>query len=376
MKLAVFDESLGRARSYRSALQDYPGGTVPGRPTVSVVVPTHNEASGLQHLVSDIIAQDYDRIVEIFFVDGCSSDGTYETLLDLGGRDRKFRVLRNNKGQTAAGVNLALGQAIGDVVIRLDAHARFAPDVVRRSVGSLLRTGAAGVGAIARPAQAETLVGRAIVSAHRSPFGVGIAKFRKEGAEGWVDTVWNGCYWRHVVDRVGPLREDLHRAEDNDFNARVRRLGYGLYLSPDIRALYEPRRTLGALWRQYFANGVGVARAALSSSGAVAMRHFAPLGLVLSVVVPASLSLVFPPALLVTKIALLGYAAVLLLSVLLAARNEPALHVALLPAVLATLHLSYGLGTSWGFVRGVFDRMNLGSGTRISTGDSRERGDR
>jgi succinoglycan biosynthesis protein ExoA len=245
--------------------------------------------------------------------------------------------------------------------------------VVRKSVESLLRTGAAGVGAIARPAESRTLVGRAIVSAHRSPFGIGVAKFRKEGAEGWTDTVWNGCYWRHVVDRVGPLREDLHRAEDNDFNARVRSLGYGLYLSPDIRALYQPRHTLGGLWRQYFANGVGVARAALSSSGAVTMRHFAPLCLVLLVVLPASLSLAFPPALLVAKAALLGYGAVLLLSVLLAARNEPARHVALLPAVLATLHLSYGLGTSWGFVRGAFDRMSPGKGTRIPAGQSRER---
>lgn len=174
-------KSLGREHSYRSALQDYPGGIVPARPTVSLVVPTYNEASGLEQLVSDIIAQDYDRIVEIFFVDGCSKDGTYETLLELGSRNRKFRVLRNSKAQTAAGINLAFGQATGDVVIRLDAHARFEPNVVRKSVECLLRTGAAGVGAIARPAESGTLVGRAIVSAHRSPFGVGVAKFRKEG---------------------------------------------------------------------------------------------------------------------------------------------------------------------------------------------------
>lgn len=366
-------KSLGREHRYRSALRDCPGGIVPARPTVSVVVPTHNEASGLEQLVGDIIAQDYDRIVEVFFADGCSKDGTYAALLELEGRNQKVRVLRNRKGQTAAGINLAFSRATGDVVIRLDAHARFEPDVVRKSVECLLRTGAAGVGAIARPAESRTLVGRAIVSAHKSPFGVGVAKFRKEGAEGWADTVWNGCYWRHVINQVGPLREDLHRAEDNDFNARVRKLGYGLYLSPEIRALYQPRPTLRALWRQYFANGVGVARAALSSSGAVALRHFAPLALILLLVLPALLSVVFPPALLVAMAALLGYAAVLLLSVLVAAREEPALHVTLLPAALATLHLSYGLGTSWGFLRGAFDRMRSGKGTRTPAGQSRER---
>lgn len=367
-------KSLGREHSYRSALLGYPGGIVPARPTVSVVVPTYDEASGLEQLVGDIIAQDYDGIVEIFFADGCSKDGTYATLLDLERWNRKVRVLRNSNGQTAAGINLAFSQATGDVIIRLDAHARFEPDVVRRSVECLMRTGAAGVGAIARPAESRTLVGRAIVSAHKSPFGVGVAKFRKEGSEGWADTVWNGCYWRHVIDQVGPLREDLHRAEDNDFNARVRKLGYGLYLSPDIRALYQPRRTFGALRRQYFANGVGVARAALSSSGAVALRHFAPLVLILLLVLPALLSLVFPPALLIAAAALLGYATVLLLSVLLAGREEPALHVVLLPAALATLHLSYGLGTCWGFVRGAFDRMKPGKGTRTAAQQSQERG--
>lgn len=366
-------KSLGREHSYRSALLDYPGGIAPIRPAVSIVVPTYNEASGLEQLVADITAQDYDRIVEIFFADGCSTDGTYPTLLELEGQDRKVRVLRNSKGQTAAGINLAFSQATGDVIIRLDAHARFEPDAVRKSVECLLRTGAAGVGAIARPAESRTPVGRAIVSAHKSPFGVGVAKFRKEGAEGWADTVWNGCYWRHVIDQVGPLREDLHRAEDNDFNARIRKLGYGLYLSPDIRALYRPRQTLGALWRQYFANGVGVARAALSSSGVVALRHFAPLVLILLVALPALLSLVFPPALLIAMTALLGYAAILLLSVLLAARQEPAPHLALLPVALATLHLSYGLGTSWGFVRGTFDRMRPGKRTRSPAGQSRER---
>ena len=104
-------------------------------------------------------------------------------------------------------------------------------------------------------------------------------------------------------------------------------------------------------------------------------RHFAPLCLVLFVVLPALLSLVSPPALLVTKVTLLAYAAILLLSVLLAARDEPALHLVLLPAALATLHLSYGLGTSWGFVRGAFDRMNPSKGTRIPVGHSRERAD-
>jgi hypothetical protein len=237
-----------------------------------------------------------------------------------------------------------------DVVMRLDAHARYEPDVVRQSVQALLATGAGGVGAIQRPAEAQTLVGRSIVAAHKSRFGLGGAKFRREGAAGWVGSIWNGCYWRHVIDRVGPLREDLWRAEDNDFNERVRRLGYGLYLSPAIRASYQTRQSLGALWTQYLGNGMGVARAVLENPRAFGVRHLVAPALVISLVLPLAAAPLWPPALSVAAGVLLLYLAVLLAASLIAARTEHGAHLLLLPIALATLHLSYGFGALWGFL--------------------------
>ena len=341
--------SLAAEHSYRSALDDYPGGCPPVSPSVSIVVPTRNEIACLNRLLNDLLAQDYGNIVEFWFVDGHSHDGTYEALLRVRNMHGCVRVAENAKLGPAAGINIALRRAAGDIVMRLDAHARYAPDVVRQSVQALLRTGAGGVGAIARPAAADTLVGRAIVAAHRSPVGVGVAKFRKEGAEGWADTIWNGCYWRHVVDRVGPLREDLPRAEDNDFNARVRQQGYGLYLTPAIRAHYLPRQGLGALWRQYFANGIGVARAVRESRGAVSIRHFAPLALVVLLLSSALVGMAWPPALLLTAFMTLCYVAGLIGAALVEARRDRGTHLLLLPIVLAVLHLAYGLGSLVGF---------------------------
>jgi GT2 family glycosyltransferase len=234
--------------------------------------------------------------------------------------------------------------------MRLDAHARYGHDVVTESVRALLRTGAGGVGAIARPAPGRSPIERAIVAAHRSPLGVGAAKFRREGAEGWADTIWNGCYWRHVVDKAGRLREDLWRAEDNDFNERIRRVGYGLYVSPAIRASYQPRRSLRALSAQYLSNGIGVALAFRSNRRAFGLRHLAPLALVLSLVLPLIAAAAFPGALLALAGVLGLYLALLLIAVALEAPADPGTHVLLLPATLATLHLSYGLGTLWGLI--------------------------
>ncbi|WP_377847542.1 glycosyltransferase family 2 protein [Bosea sp. UC22_33] len=341
--------SLAVEHNYRCAIGDHPNTAPPCRPTVSVIVPVYNEIDCLDRLVTDLLAQDYERIVEFWFADGCSQDGTYETLLRLRDVDDRIRVIRNPKRGPAAGINLALELATGDIVNRLDAHARYEPDVVTNSVKALLATGAAGVGAIARPSAGRTLIGHAIVAAHKSPFGVGVAKFRRHGAEGWTDAIWNGCYWKHIVDRVGPLREDLHRAEDNDFNARIQGLGYGLYLSPAIRAWYLPRQTLRSLWRQYFANGVGVVRAARERPDALSWRHFAPLALVLAVGCAGLITIAWPGGLL-SLIFLLAYLGVLALATLLAAWQERGAYLLLLPIALATLHFSYGFGSLWALV--------------------------
>ncbi|KRE08112.1 hypothetical protein ASE61_00390 [Bosea sp. Root670] len=341
--------SLAAEHNYRCAIGDHPSTAPPCRPTVSVIVPVYNEIDCLDRLVADLLAQDYERIVEFWFADGCSQDGTYEALLRLSDVDDRVRVIRNPKRGPAAGINLALERATGDIVNRLDAHARYDPDVVTNSVEALLATGAGGVGAIARPSAGRTLIGRAIVAAHKSPFGVGVAKFRRDGAEGWADAIWNGCYWKHIVDRVGLLREDLHRAEDNDFNARIQGLGYGLYLSPAIRAWYLPRQTLRSLWRQYFANGIGVVRAARERPDAVSWRHFAPLALVLTLSCAALITIAWSGGL-PGLIALLAYLGVLAFATLLAAARERGAHLLLLPVALATLHFSYGFGSLWALV--------------------------
>lgn len=341
-------KSLPGRYEYRSALTDYPSPPVPKQPTVSVVVPVYNEMACIEQLAAELRVQDYPAIDEIWLVDGRSSDGTFETLQRLKVRDRRVRVISNPRRLPAAALNLAIRRIRSDIIVRLDAHARYPPDVVRLYVQALLATGAGGVGAIPRPAPAQTFVGRAIVAAHKSPFGVGIASFRRERTEAWVDSVWNGCYWKHVVERVGPLREDLWRAEDNDFNERVRRLGYGLYLSPAIRAFYQPRQSLRALWTQYWSNGIGVAFGVFENPRAFALRHLAPLALVVSLILPLVVALVWPPALCAAAAVLLLYFIILLAATFLAALTEPGAHLLLLPATLAALHLSYGCGSLWG----------------------------
>jgi succinoglycan biosynthesis protein ExoA len=330
---------LPRPDKYRSAQSEKFGSP----PTVGIVVPIYNEIEHLATLLEELRSQDY-RWIEICFVDGESTDGSIAFLQRHCAEDARFTFLTNPKRTTASAINLAFAHFKTDIVMRLDAHARYEADVVRASVDALLATGAAGVGAVARLRPGSTLVERAIIAAHKSPIGVGVAQFRREGAEGWVDSIWNGCYWKHIVDQVGALREDLWRAEDNDFNQRVRDAGYGLYLSPAIRASYQPRRRLTALWRQYFSNGIGVGSALFENPGAFSLRHIAPAALVGALVAPTVIALVWPRMLGVTGFLLGAYAFALLAATLIARRSDPGPHLFLLPLAIATIHISYGFG--------------------------------
>jgi hypothetical protein len=225
--------------------------------------------------------------------------------------------------------------------------------MISKSVQALLETGAGGVGAIARTLDADTLIGQSIVAAHGSKLGVGVASFRRESSGGWVDTVWNGCYWKYIVDEVGPLREDLPRTEDNDFNARVRALDYGLYLSPDIKAYYYPRRSVHALWNQYFANGAGVIQTLFKNKQAIQWRHLVPFAFVSSLLALSILSIFWLPARFALAFLALLYLSALFIFSIIAWRKKPGWHNLLLPLIFTILHFSYGLGA----YKGLFQRV-------------------
>lgn len=335
----------------RSALDTYPGGVVPTRPTVAAIIPLYNEREHIAHLVEAVLGQDYPALSEIWFVDGSSEDGTADELRRMAGHDPRVRIIDNPARTQASALNLALERVRAHVVIRLDGHARYEHDVVRRSVEALLASGAGGVGAIQRLVEGETAVAQSIVAAHRSKIGIGVAAHRRESAAGWVDTIWDGCYWKHVVDEVGPVRDDLPRNEDNDFNARVRALGYGLYLEPAVQAYYIPRRTLRALWRQYFATGDGVAQTFVESRQSISLRHLAPLAFVSGLLALLLAALPWRRARWALGGALGVYGGALGAASATAWAGRPGRYAALLPLAFATLHVSYGLGTLYGLAR-------------------------
>lgn len=332
---------------------------------LSIVIPVRNEAGFIERCLGSVFAQDLGGLeCEVIAADGMSDDGTSEKLKTLKSKYPNLRVLENPKRTVSSGVNLGIRESKGDVIVRLDAHAEYGADYVKNCLEALERTGAGNVGGPAIPLPGGgTDLARAIVLAHHSPFGLGGGSFRKTGAEGFAETVWPGCFRREALEKSGLYDERLTRTEDIELNARMRKAGYRVYLSPGIRAYYYCRPNLKELWRQRWLDGIGVVQTLAVNPGAPRPRHFAPLAFVSSMILLAALSVPWAPVrwLLAAEAAL--YMAAMAwftrggLTHLRAAREmerkgegagawKPGL-LRLLPPVFAALHFSYGLGSLW-----------------------------
>jgi succinoglycan biosynthesis protein ExoA len=135
-----------------------------------------------------VLSQDYPpERMEILVADGMSENATRD-IIGKTIREREVavgtpkqemtgpvlpavQVLDNPERIVLSGLNLALQQARGEIIIRVDGHCEIQPDYVRRCVELLDRTGADNVGGL-QAAAAKDIVGKAISLATSSPFGL------------------------------------------------------------------------------------------------------------------------------------------------------------------------------------------------------------
>lgn len=306
-------------------------------------MPVRNEARSIERSLGAVIAQDYPRDrLEVLVVDGLSEDGTRELVEGLAERHPGVRLLQNPGRTQAAGLNLAIRAARGEIVVRIDGRTLVASDYVRQCV-ELLREGRAeNVGGRMVP-EGEGRIGRGIACALRSRFAAGDSKFHYAGGEHYVDTVYLGAFRREVLERIGLYDEAADVNEDYELNVRLRRVGGRILLSPRIRSTYLARPTLGALARQYFRYGRWKARTLRKHPGSLVWRQAVAPALVAALAAALALGLVWPPA-------LLGFGAVAG-AYLLACAAATALSSrgawSLAPIVFAAfvvIHLSWGAG--------------------------------
>jgi len=323
-------------------------------PFISIVVPVLNEEASLERLTRSLLDQDYPHDkYEILMADGGSTDRSLE-IVRRADPQARIRIL-HNPGRTApAALNVAIAGARGEIVTRVDAHSRVAPDYLTRIVEVMRETGESVVGGPVLM-EADTPFRRALVEALYSPVGVGSVPYRTLRRRAFVESLQTGSFRREVLDRVGPFDENLAVVEDLDMNTRIRKAGYRLLLDPSIRFWYFPRPDLRALWRQIFTVGRVKARILRRHPDIFKVKYVLPsvftvaMGAALLLAAPALAAGSTPLAAATVALPLL-YAGVVLGFAL---SRWPRLGPGCLRllAILPTLHAGYGAG----FLRGAVE---------------------
>lgn len=246
--------------------------------TVSFVMPVRNEEEHIRASLQSLVDQSYPfSQYEIIVLDGRSSDRTNQIVQEIRRRHPQVRCLDNPAGIVPTAMNIGIRAARGKIIVRVDGHSIYPPDYAANCVKSLEETQADSVGGPCLTVAADESLGARLVAAVLSnPFGVGNSKFRTSRKEGYVDTVPFGAFRRDVFDRVGMYNEKLVRNQDNELNARIRRSGGRIYLTPALTTQYHPARSFPNLLKCSFTTSQWHIFTFRENRSSMGRRHLAP----------------------------------------------------------------------------------------------------
>lgn len=322
---------------------------------VSLCMIAYNEAEALDGVLRDFQLQDYPHeLIEIVLVDSMSTDATGAKMERFKNTDYGFRnvaVVQCAKKNQAFSWNAALMTATGDVIIRVDAHARIPRNFVSRNIYNL--------------SQGEDVVGGGrpnitsdvsswkltLLAAEDSLFGSSVASYRRPPTQKeYLDSLFHAAYRREVIQKVGGFNENLGRTEDNEFHYRIRKAGYKLCCCPDIISYQHSRNNLKDMIRQKYSNGRWIGLTLSECPGCLSYFHFAPFAFVMMIILCSIIAALGFPILLYTLLIVYGMFDIVNAVGCFTMKNlQP--QFALLPIIFPILHISYGVGTIVGLIQ-------------------------
>jgi glycosyltransferase involved in cell wall biosynthesis len=323
---------------------------------VTIIIPCRNEKKYIPSLLNSIIGNDYSKdVMEVLVIDGMSDDGTREILETYSISHPFIKTLDNIHKTVPQAMNIGIKNALGEFIIRMDAHATYPKDYISKLVYYSERLNADNVGGRCETLPAnETLKAKAIALVLSHPFGVGDAEFRiNKSNEEYVqvDTVPFGCYKKSLFDKIGFYDEELIRNQDNELNERLLKNGGKIYLIPSINIQYFARENYQKLWKMLFQYGYFGPLVDIKLGKRTRLRRYIPAIYVLSLALPVIAGLWNPY---LFSLALLSGGLHMMTNIYVSSKIAIRSDFRLLPYLMTGFtvgHLSYGIG----YLKGMID---------------------
>lgn len=317
---------------------------------VSVIMPVLNEEGHLEDAVTAVLEQEF--VGEILLALGPSRDKTNEIAKRISNKHDRIHLIQNPLGLTTVGMNLAIKQAKYEYIVRVDAHSEPGENYIAKSVELLDELDADLVGGI-MVAKGKTLFQRSVAWAYNSPFGLGSASYHVGGKAREAESAYLGVFKKSALARVGGFDESIIRGEDWELAQRIKSTGGLVWFSPTLKVTYWPRSSWTGLVKQFYSTGVWRGDLTRRDVYGAPMRYYAPPALVLSALFGLLLA---PLGLTFGWLPILAYVTSIFMIGSFSARLAP------VPLVLATMHISWGVGFLMGFflgAKGTIDRSRL-----------------
>lgn len=322
---------------------------------VAIVIPTLNEERFISRCLDSIIKQTYEfEKMDVMIIDGGSNDKTKDIVAEYQKSHQNIRFIENKKKIQSVAFNIGFKKSTAPYIIRLDAHAEYDSKYISLCIENLKqdeKRGNVGGRCNILPFN-QSIWAQTNAILNHSRFGIGGAAFRVSNEAHNTDSVPFGAFPRKIIEKIGGMREDLPRGEDNEYNSRIRKAGYKIFFDPNIISSYFARPTLGASCKQMYANGNSIGYLYYIDREAIGIRHLVPLLFVVSGLFSIIISVLWSPFCYVFCGGLALYLIADAIASIMGAKDNVKCTLPLF-ILFFCVHVSYGMGTIAGLIKGL-----------------------
>ncbi|MBP3959307.1 glycosyltransferase family 2 protein [Gemmata sp. G18] len=336
-------------------------------PSVSVIVPVRNESRSIEHTLRLLLTQDFPRSAfEVIVADGVSTDDTVLIVRRLQSEFSNLKLVFNSEMLASSGRNTGIRHATKDVVVIVDGHCHVPDRDYLKKLSEAFATSRADCLGRPQPLDVEspTRFQQAVSAARSSRLGHNPDSDIYSNEAKFVPPQSTAvAYSRKVFHTIGLFDQEFDACEDVEFNERVHAAGLTCYFTPEVKIVYEPRGTFGALFYQLGRYGKGRAKLACKHPKSLSVPALVPPLWAVWAVTAGPLSAVVPYLgwLWLASIGL--YAAVLLGAGAVLGRGLPLAAGARIPMVFVAIHF----GFAWGFGKEVAKQARWWVKCRLSS---------
>ena len=222
--------------------------TVPP-PSVTVLIPAHNEESVIVQTVTSVLLSDL-KDIQVIVVDDGSTDRTLELLQSHFGKNQALQIIHQvNRGKAAA-LNNALSHAQTDIVVTIDADTEIEPDAIRTLLRHFSDPKVAAVAGNVKVGNRSRWLTRWQALEYITSQNMEKRAFDLLNCITVVPGAL-GAWRRKAIEDGGGITADTV-AEDADLTIGIRRLGWRITYDEDAIAWTEAPERPAQLIRQRF----------------------------------------------------------------------------------------------------------------------------